>query len=123
MIRSISTSVRHSFYLDPEISSVSDSSDRLSEIVCTFSSTEYGAFASSLPAELVEKSHFSLCGYENDATHTSLTSAKVSENSTVFSAEVADFWKLYQAYPKYLKALDKRKKRNNKKKQSSVCRS
>jgi hypothetical protein len=120
MIHSRSLETRCAFYHDPEICTLSDSSERLSQLdgICTYPSPEYGAYATSLPADFSDP-QFTLFDAEPDALPATSLSDVVQSSGNLNSPEVAAFWKLYQAYPKHLKAIEKRKKRKTKKRISS----
>jgi hypothetical protein len=120
MFHSWSLDARHAFYIDPEVSTLSDSSDRLSQLdsICTFPSTEYGAYATSLPTDLSD-SQFGFWGPEATPPSAASMSDLVHASGNLNSPEIANFWKLYQAYPKHLKAIEKRKNRKAKRRLTS----
>jgi hypothetical protein len=121
MIHSRSLEIRRAFYVDPEISSVSDSSEQLAQVdsICTYPSPDYGAYATSLPKELSD-SNFSFGSFEATPPEPRSLLDLVQAGKSVNSPQVMAFWRLYQAYPKHLKAIEKRKKRKTKRQLSST---
>jgi hypothetical protein len=120
MNRAASVETRHSFYEDPEIYALADSSIpcQAPEPILRSQSTEFGTFYASFPTERFADGSYSMLSCEAESTRAKSMSDLVSEISTLDTPEVSAFWKMYQAYPKYLKNLEKRKKRKSKKKQS-----
>lgn len=115
MIKSFSQNNTCNFYCDPEIYTATDSDDASKEQnVYSFPSGDFGAYAASFPTEICMGSvmgNLSTWISEDSGIRSMIKNARSLESSPILT-----FWERYQAYPKYLKNVDKRKKKREKRK-------
>lgn len=117
------------FYVDPEIYQYNTSfpqSAISNAKILTFPTKDKGAFAASLPADgiiLDTTGSFSLPSWvdSEDSTKPANGDHKLPNvTSAITSAQVSQFWEIYQAYPQYLKKVSRKRRKKNLMKKDSA---
>jgi hypothetical protein len=111
---------RHYFYFDPEVtnSPLAANSAPVASEIQTYPTPRFEAYAVSMPSHSYEGPSpvYQKLSFEHESFG-SLDDYKaaIRTGGNVATPEVAAFWQMYRAYPKYLKSIERRKKRKSKK--------
>lgn len=114
LVRSVSCNTEHQFYCDPEIYHWhTDSTDENSKEPAVFSlpSKDFGAYAASFPTDQFGEYFIREQMSWHSDEHS--TGGRQLQKGNVDSPQVLKFWDIYKSYPKYLKNVEKRKKKKS----------